>query len=69
MVCHIKEETNKNMWFLNTGCSNHMSGDKLVFSTLDESFKDNVMFENNFRVMAMGKDKFQFKSKEILLTL
>ena len=57
------------MWFLNTGCSNHMSGDKLVFSTLDESFKDNVMFENNFRVMAMGKDKFQFKSKEILLTL
>jgi len=35
MVCHIKEETNKNLWFLDTGCSNHMSGDKSVFSTLD----------------------------------
>ncbi|KHN01769.1 Retrovirus-related Pol polyprotein from transposon TNT 1-94, partial [Glycine soja] len=24
MVCHVKEETQQNMWYLDTGCSNHM---------------------------------------------
>jgi len=38
MVCHMKEETNKNVWYLDSGWSNHMSGDKSVFSALDESF-------------------------------
>ncbi|KAL5575299.1 hypothetical protein UlMin_016998 [Ulmus minor] len=38
MVCHVKEETQPNMWYLDTGCSNHMCGDKKVFYDLDESF-------------------------------
>jgi len=28
MVCHVKEETQQNMWYLDTGCSNHMCGDR-----------------------------------------
>lgn len=55
MVCHTKEETNKNLWFLDTGCNNYMREDKSVFSTLDESFKDNVKFGNNSRIAVMGK--------------
>ncbi|XP_073138113.1 uncharacterized protein [Henckelia pumila] len=35
MVCHERESTNKNLWYLDTGCSNHMNGDKSVFSILD----------------------------------
>ena len=35
MVCHAKEETHQNMWYLDAGCSNHMSGDKSTFSYLD----------------------------------
>jgi len=51
----MKEETDKNLWYLDSGCSNHMSGDKSVFSVLDESFRDSVKFGNNSKVAAMGK--------------
>ncbi|XP_012458319.1 uncharacterized protein LOC105779116 [Gossypium raimondii] len=44
MVCLAKEETNKDLWYLDTGCSNHMSEDKSAFSTLDESYRDTVKF-------------------------
>ena len=55
MVCNAKEEKQKNLWYLDTGCSNHMSGDKSAFSVLDESFRDNVKFGDDFRVSVMGK--------------
>lgn len=33
MACHDKEETHKKfLWYLDTSCSNHMSGEKSVFS-------------------------------------
>ncbi|KAF2322273.1 hypothetical protein GH714_010025 [Hevea brasiliensis] len=38
-----------------TGCSNHLSGDKSAFYNLDESFRDNVKFGNNSKVVVMGK--------------
>ncbi|KAI3451258.1 hypothetical protein Pfo_007923 [Paulownia fortunei] len=49
------EETNKNLWYLDTGCSNHMCGDKSAFSMLDESFRDDVKFGDNSKVSVMGK--------------
>ncbi|KAH0773913.1 hypothetical protein KY290_011050 [Solanum tuberosum] len=55
MVFNMKGETNKNLWYLDSGCSNHMSGDKSVFSALDESFRDSVKFGYNSKVAAMGK--------------
>ncbi|GKV28920.1 hypothetical protein SLEP1_g37906 [Rubroshorea leprosula] len=55
MVCHDGERSNKNLWYLDTGCSNHMCGDKAAFSTLDESFKDNVKFGDNSKVSVRGK--------------
>ncbi|GKV11790.1 hypothetical protein SLEP1_g23011 [Rubroshorea leprosula] len=55
MVCHAREENNKNLWYLNTGCSSHMCGDKSVFSTLDESFRDTVKFGDNSKISVIGK--------------
>lgn len=55
MVCHTKEEANNQLWYLDTGCSNHMSGDKTIFSSLDESYRDQVKFGNNTKVSVMGK--------------
>ncbi|XP_060170782.1 uncharacterized protein LOC132601735 [Lycium barbarum] len=55
MVCYMMKETSKNLWYLNSGCSNHMSRDKSVFSTLDESFRDSVKFGNNTKFSVMGK--------------
>ncbi|KAL5765184.1 hypothetical protein ACOSQ2_017778 [Xanthoceras sorbifolium] len=64
MVCHVNEETQQNMWYLDTGCSNHMCGDKKVFSDLDESFRNTVKFGDNSIVSVMGKGKVTFQTKE-----
>ncbi|XP_025014648.1 uncharacterized protein LOC112536237 [Ricinus communis] len=63
MVCHIKEEMQKNLWYLDTGCSNHMSGDKSAFSVLDESFRDNVKFGDDSRISVMGKEEVTIQTK------
>lgn len=43
------EET-KEVWFLDSGCSNHMCGDKRWFSILDESFHHSVKLGDNSRL-------------------
>jgi hypothetical protein len=63
MVCHVKEETQQNMWYLDTGCSNHMCGDKEAFSDLDESFRSSVKFGDNSMVSVMGKGKVTVQTK------
>ena len=63
MVCHAKEETYNNLWYLDTGCSNHMCGDKSTFSDLDEPFRDSVKFGDNSRVSVMGKGKVTIQTK------
>ena len=51
------------MWYLDTGCSNHMCGDKRAFSTLDESYRDNVKFGNNTKVLMIGKGQVIIHTK------
>ncbi|KAF7147957.1 hypothetical protein RHSIM_Rhsim03G0172600 [Rhododendron simsii] len=63
MVCHVKEETPQNMWYLDTGCSNHMCGDKKLFSNLDESFHSTVKFGDNSTVAVMGKGSVTIQPK------
>ncbi|GLT49656.1 hypothetical protein SLA2020_232000 [Shorea laevis] len=55
MVCHPKEVSKKNVWYLDTSCNNHMCGDKSTFSNLDESFQDKVKFVDNSTIAVKGK--------------
>ena len=64
MVCHVKEETQQNMWYLDTGCSNHMCGDKMMFSNLDETFCNTVKFSDNSTVFFLGKGMVTLQTKE-----
>ncbi|KAL4568259.1 hypothetical protein LXL04_023867 [Taraxacum kok-saghyz] len=43
------------VWFLDSGCSNHMSGNKGWFVQLDESFRHSVKLRNDSRLQVMGK--------------
>ncbi|PRQ55909.1 putative RNA-directed DNA polymerase [Rosa chinensis] len=62
-ACHNKEEKSNNLWYLDSGCSNHMCGNKLLFSDLDESFRDIVKFGDNSTVSVMGKGSINVRMK------
>ncbi|KAL5767506.1 hypothetical protein ACOSQ2_014289 [Xanthoceras sorbifolium] len=64
MVCHMYEETQQNIWYLDTSCSNHMCGDKRVLSNLDESFRNTVKFGDNSTVFVLGKGNVTVQTKE-----
>lgn len=64
MACHRKEESHQNLWYLDTGCSNHVCGDKSAFSDLDETFRNTVKFGNDSTVSVMGKGRVAIQTKE-----
>ncbi|KAG7547302.1 Reverse transcriptase RNA-dependent DNA polymerase [Arabidopsis suecica] len=50
-----QEKMRRRAWFLDSGCSNHMSGDISLFSTMDSSFKHSVKLGNNKKMEVIGK--------------
>jgi len=56
-MAYIKEKElqKTDVWFLDSGCSNHMCKKKEFFSDLDESFSDSVKLGNNSSVVINEK--------------
>lgn len=50
-----QEKMRRKVWFLDSGCSNHMSGDISLFSTMDNNFKHSVKLGNNKLMEVIGK--------------
>ena len=44
-----------NLWLLHSGCSNHMTGNKSLFSSLDSSVVTNIKLGHDSLVPAKGK--------------
>ena len=57
LMAHVelKHVTRDEVWFLDSGCSNHMTGNKLWFISFDEGFRQSVKLENNSRMGVMGR--------------
>ena len=49
------EEINEDIWFLDSGCSNHMSENISMFSMLDENVKSQVTLGIDSKVSVTGK--------------
>lgn len=43
-ICLNVEEKSNKVWFLDSGCSNYMTGDKDIFIKFDISYKSRVIF-------------------------
>ncbi|KAG7578674.1 Integrase catalytic core [Arabidopsis thaliana x Arabidopsis arenosa] len=59
-------ETNmdeKNVWYLDNGASNHMSGNREYFSKIDETVTGKVRFGDDSRIDIKGKGSVLFISK------
>lgn len=50
-----QEDVKRRVWFLDSGCSNHMSGDRNLFSKLNEDFRHSVKLGNNKKMEVVGK--------------
>jgi hypothetical protein len=53
----------KNMWYLDNGASNHMSGDLEKFETLDEGISGKVKFGDDSTIEIKGKGTILFQCK------
>ncbi|CAL8132805.1 unnamed protein product [Prunus armeniaca] len=51
----MKSARREDVWFLDSGCSNHMCGDKSLFCDLNEDFRQKVKLGNNTRMAILGK--------------
>ncbi|KAI3518152.1 hypothetical protein L1887_06594 [Cichorium endivia] len=61
---HGNSQNLSRIWYLDTGASNHMTGDKSKFRSLNESIQGYVKFGNESRVRIEGKGSVVFKCKD-----
>lgn len=64
-----KQTSSENMWFLDYGRSNHMCGNKNMFSKLDSSVKESVKLGNNSRLMVHDKGKIRIEVNGVVLVI
>ncbi|XP_019442233.1 PREDICTED: uncharacterized protein LOC109346948 [Lupinus angustifolius] len=64
MTTTKNSEEDGDFWYLDTGCSNHMTGKKGWFTTLDESTKSQVKFADHSAVSAEGIGKVMIKRRD-----
>ena len=64
ITCNVAQESSKEVWFLDSGCSNHMSGSKEIFSVIDESVKSEVKLGNDHQILVMEKGSISIRTKK-----
>ncbi|CAB4319667.1 unnamed protein product [Prunus armeniaca] len=59
-MAYIEEKKLKpNVWYLDSGCSNHMSGNESLFFDLNEDFREHVKLGDNSSISMMDKGNIQ----------
>ena len=61
--CNVVQESPHDIWYLDSGCSNHMTGTLNLFSSLDNSVQTDVTLGNNVQVNVLGKGTFDILTK------
>ena len=64
LTCNMAREKNEDIWFLDSGCSNHMTRNISMFSMLDENLKSQVTLGTGSKVSVMGKGRVSVLTKK-----
>ena len=59
----------KRAWSLHSGCTNHMSGDRVLFSQMDEDFKHTVKLGNDKKMEVVGKGNVKLMLNNVAYTV
>ncbi|KAK2996036.1 hypothetical protein RJ640_002196 [Escallonia rubra] len=63
-ACQSATEKNDEMWFLDSGCSNHMAREKSIFLDMDSTVNTKVKLGNGSIVQAQGKGTIGVQTKQ-----
>eukprot|EP00253_Pinus_taeda_P026770 PITA_26770 len=55
LACNMAETKSGHIWYLDSGCSNHMTRNIVLFSKLDQNVKSQVTLGTDSKVSIMGK--------------
>ena len=58
------ENTSKDVWYLDSGCSNHMTGNEKLFSAKDGSFKSKIQLGDDKSLEVATKGAMEVQTKE-----
>ena len=62
--CNVVQEIPHGIWYLDSRCNNHMTGNLNLFSFLDNSVETDVALGNNIQVIVLGKGTVDFLTKQ-----
>jgi hypothetical protein len=71
LMAHNDQQTSgkNHLWFLDSGCSNHMIGEKEWFFDFDNSYKDSVKLGDDSRMSVMGKGSVKLHINNIVYVI
>ena len=61
--CNIVQESPHDIWYLDSDCNNHMTGNLIFFSNLDISVQTIVTLGNNVQVTVLGKRYYWYSNQ------
>ena len=63
-ACQHVSEKKEDIWFIDSGCTNHMTPEKEIFHDLDTSFTSKVKMGNGELAEVKGKDNIQVETEK-----
>ncbi|KAL5757116.1 hypothetical protein ACOSQ2_021862 [Xanthoceras sorbifolium] len=63
LMAHNSTYQNQNVWFLDSGASNHMTGRKDLFTELDEKVHGEISFGDLSKIPVQGRGDVMIKQK------
>lgn len=61
----LDDKTNDELWLLDSGCSNYMTGNKQWFTDIDEDYQQTVKLGNNFKMAVVGRGNIRLHANGI----
>ncbi|GAA0154298.1 hypothetical protein LIER_12323 [Lithospermum erythrorhizon] len=64
-----EEESKKCVWYIDSGCNNHMCKDESMFTSLDKTFSHSVKLGNNDNLQVTGRGNVKMQVKDTTYTI